>query len=298
MAVIDIGSWTVAGKVKLASAFHPHHLGLSPDGTRVTVGAPGSDFSAGHSGHGSDAATGALFVMDGRTGDVLVQTTVPGTAHNLAFLPDGASLVYALAERGVLQTADAATLAATGSIDVGKAPLEVTPAGGGNLVLVSNSGAGTIAVVDVGTKRVTKTIPVGMNPIAAWMGGDGRAYVTSESDRKLSVIDVSSLSVRATSDLQGTPGQVITTADGKEVWVAYEDRGKVAIFAAADLRPLAEITVGQRPHGLVLSTDGSRVFVTDETAGKVYEVEVVSRAVTRSLDVGGAPNGILLRPAG
>ena len=297
VAVIDVANWRLAGKVKVADKFYPHHLGLSPDRTRVALGAPGNDLSAGHGDHSAGARSGAIFIIDSRTGDVLAQKTVAGTAHNLAFLPDGNAVVYALAEHGMLHIANASTLADTGSVPVGASPLEATPTGAGGVVLVSNSGAGTITAVDTTTKQVTKSIAVGMNPIAAWLGVGGRALVTSEADRKLSVLDLTSLSMAATATLDGVPGQAAHTMDGKQIWVALEDKGKVAILDAADLKPAGEVVVAQRPHGLALSTTGSSFFLTDENGGKVFELDIARREVLRSLDVGGAPNGILLRPA-
>ncbi len=297
VAVIDLDSWKVAGKVKVSSTYFPHHLGLSPDRTRVSVGAPGADLSAGHAAHGGTSAKGALFIMDSRTGDVLAQLAVSGTAHNVGYLPDNSAVVYALAEHATLHIANPTTLAETGQVAVGLTPLEATPVGPGKLVLVSNSGAGTVAVVDIATKQVLKSLKVGNNPIAAWRGSEGRAFVTSESDRKLSMIDIASLTVPVTVNLTGTPGQALNTADGKQIWVAYEDQGKIAIFDGADLKPLGEISVGKRPHGLALSADTKSFFVTDETSGMVFEVDIAGRSVTRSLELGGAPNGILLRPA-
>jgi YVTN family beta-propeller protein len=296
VAVIAIDSWTVAGKVKVSSSFYPHHLGLSPDPSRVAVGAPAADLSGGHAGHGSSEASGGLFVMEARTGDVLLQRKVAGTAHNLAYLGDGNTLVYALSEHGMIHLADPSTLADVGTVVVGGAPLEATPLPGTTTVLVSNSSAGTITIVDAATKQVMKRLDVGSNPIAAWLASPSLALVTSEADRKLSAIDLQTLSVTKTVALGGVPGQALATADGKEVWVAYEDKGVVAILSFPGLDPVAEVTIGQRPHGLAASADGRTFFVTDEGMGKVLEVDVAGRSVRRSLDVGGAPNGILLRP--
>jgi DNA-binding beta-propeller fold protein YncE len=296
VAVIATDSWMLAGKVKVSSSFYPHHLGLSPDRSRITVGAPTSDLSGGHAGHGSGDTTGGLFVMDATTGDVLVQRRVAGTAHNLAYLADGNILVYALSEHGMIHMADPSTLQDVGTVMVGGAPLEATPLPGTTTVLVSNSSAGTITAVDIATKRVIKRLDVGSNPIAAWLASQSLALVTSEADRKLSGIDLQTLSVTKTVTLGGVPGQALATADGKEVWVAYEDKGVVAILSFPGLDPVAEVTIGQRPHGLAVSADGRSVFVTDEGMGKILEVDVASRSVKRSLDVGGFPNGILLRP--
>jgi DNA-binding beta-propeller fold protein YncE len=61
--------------------------------------------------------------------------------------------------------------------------------------------------VDVASKTVASTLTVGAQPIGAWIGSDGRVYVTSESDKKLSAIDLTGLTVVTTVDLSGTRGK-------------------------------------------------------------------------------------------
>jgi YVTN family beta-propeller protein len=297
VAVIDVGVWSLAGTLRLSDTYFPHHLSLSPDRTRVAVAAPASDLSGGHGDGGHGSGGGALYILDSRTGDVVAQSTAGGTAHNLGYLPGGGTVVFALAEHDMLHFADARDLVVTAFVDVGSAPLEATPTPSGDKILVANSGAGTISVVDVAGRTVASTLPVGAQPIGAWMGTDGRAYVTSESDKKLSAIDLTSLTLVKTVDLPGTPGQTITAANGNEVWVAMEDTGKILILGQGDLLPVTEIAVATRPHGLAMSPNGASIYITDETAGEVIEVDVGTRTILRRLAVGGAPNGILYRPA-
>jgi YVTN family beta-propeller protein len=295
VAVVDVDPWSVAGTLRLSEKYFPHHLSLSSDRTRLAVAAPSADLSGGHGGGGHGDASGALYIMDSRSGDVVAQALAGGTAHNLGYLTSGDAVVFALMEHNMLHFANALDLTVTGFVDVGGAPLEATPSG--DKILVANSGAGTISVVDVTTKAVVSTLTVGSQPIGAWSGTDGRAYVTSESDKKLSAIDLAGLAVVRTVDLPGTPGQAIVAADGAEVWVAIEDMGKIAILAQADLSPLSEITIGTRPHGLAISADRASIYLTDESAGEVIELDVATRALKRRITVGGAPNGILYRPA-
>ncbi len=268
------------------------------------VAAPSADLSrghastgGGHAGHGGATMKSGLFVIDSRTGNVLAQTEVDGTAHNVGFVAGGL-VTYALAEHGRVHFADPATFAAVGEADIGGSPLEATPVPGTSFVLVAQSANGRIDVVDAFTRQVSSSIPTGANPIGAWIATSGRAYVTSESDRKLTAIDTSSLQpIGTTLSLTGTPGQATTAKNDTEVWVALEDAKKVVILSASDMSTLAEIVVGQRPHGLATDPDGTTVYLTDEDGGKVYALDVATRAIARELSLDGAPNGIVFRGA-
>jgi YVTN family beta-propeller protein len=296
VAVVDVDSWRVAGTLHYSTTYLPHHLSLSPDRTRVAVGAPAADLSGGHGDGGHGDVGGAIYVLNSRTGDVVAQSLAGGTAHNLAFLPSGNAVAFALLEHNVLHLASPTDLSLTGFVTVGGSPLEATPTPAGDKLLVANSADGTISVVDAASKTIAKTLTVGANPIGAWIGADGRAYVTSESDKKLSVIDLATFTVLETVTLAGIPGQALSTAGG-EVWIALEGAGKVAILGGSPLGPVAEIKAGMRPHGLALSPDGASMYLTDENGGQVIELDVATRAMKRMLNVGGRPNGILFRPA-
>jgi YVTN family beta-propeller protein len=297
VAAVDVDAWTLAGTVHLSGTYFPHHLSLSPDRARLAIAAPTSDLSGGHGGAGHGGGGGALFILNTRTGDVVAQTLAGGTAHNLAYLAGGETVVFGLMEHGMIHFANASDLSFTDVVEVGAAPLEATPSAAGDKILVANSGDGTISVVDVGTYAVEKVLTVGSNPIGAWLGSDGRAYVTSESDKKLSAIDLATYTVVATVDLPGTPGQAATAANGSEVWIPMEDLAKIVVLRQADLSVAGEIAVGARPHGLALSPNGASVYLTDETTGEVIELDAASRGVRRRLTVGGAPNGIVYRAA-
>ena len=296
VAVIDVDAWRVAGTLHNSTTYLPHHLSLSPDRMRVAVGAPAADLSGGHGDGGHGAGGGAIYVLNSRTGDVVAQSLPGGTAHNLAFLPSGNAVAFALLEHNMLHLASPTDLSLTGFVTVGGSPLEATPAPAGDKLLVANSADGTISVVDAASKAVEKTLTVGANPIGAWIGADGRAYVTSESDKKLSVIDLVTFTVVETVTLAGTPGQALSTSGG-DVWIALEDTGKVAVLGGSPLAPVGEITAGTRPHGLALSPSGASMYLTDENAGQVIELDVATRSIKRMLSVGGAPNGIVFRAA-
>lgn len=66
----------------------PHHIYLSPDKTKLLVGVPGMDLSAGHGG-GMAGMSGKIAVLDASKGTITKVIDLPVMNHNAAFSPNG-----------------------------------------------------------------------------------------------------------------------------------------------------------------------------------------------------------------
>jgi len=163
------------------------------------------------------------------------------------------------------------------------------------------------------------TIPVGIAPVGMAISPDGRwLYVTSEVMARtpggnvgtLTVVNVAraeadpAASVVATVAAGCNPVRVITSADGREVWVTARASDDLLAFSAAALRTdpgralVAIVRVGEAPVGLMLVRNGSLVMVADSNrfgaAGATSDLSVVNAAAAlagRSAVVGSIPAG-------
>lgn len=293
VSVIDPSTLEVVATLSTAAGLFPHHFARSPDGMRLLLSAVSTDLSGGHAGHGA-AGTTAIFALDIQRGEVTRLVDVDATAHNAAFIEDGATLVVAMSEHGMIQAYDAASGAETWALPVGEAPLEVTPSADGRLLYVANSGDDTVVVVDLMAREIAATLPVDALPVAAWLASNGNLYTSCEAGGTVVVITRDEpTEVATTLEVGGMPGQAYVTPDGAELWVAIEDRGVVAVFDADDLSLIEEIPAGTKPHGLTFEPSGERAFVTDEGADVVRVFDVASHTALGEIAVGTAPNGIL-----
>jgi serine/threonine protein kinase/DNA-binding beta-propeller fold protein YncE len=132
-------------------------------------------------------------------------------------------------------------------------------------------------------------IKVGPKPIGIAMSPDGdHVFVTSKkanssptSTGVVQVIDVKkaettpgSSSVIRSVDAGCGPSRVITSADGKQVWVTASDSNALLGFDAAKLISgspnalIARVPVGQLPLGLVFVRNGTRIVVADSDRDK------------------------------
>ncbi len=313
VSVVDTETLKVVDTIQLDREYHPHHWGLSPDGKTALLAAPNADLSAGHGaepdadaggaeggglhggahagGGGASEAMSAVYAINTSTRKSVRLAEIDATVHNAAFTRDGKQVLLGMMEHGMLMAYDATSFKELWSLRVGEMPLEVSLTPDRKTALVALSTSSELAVVDLATKKVT-TLPVGMVPIGAWLSGDD-AYVTNEGDKTVTSISLKRLAVQSTFDAGGTPGQAFASPDGKELWIALEDEGKVRIADPQTGRKLAELAAGVKPHGIVFEPSGKRVFVSDEGDGKVLVFDRAKRSLLGKVEVGGQPNGLL-----
>ena len=311
VSVIDLGKQQVNATIPLgdASMSHsgtmamndmiqwPHHIYLSPDGTKLGVGVPGMDLSAGHTG-GMTGMKGRVLVVDAKTGATMANQPTPVMNHNAVFSPDGAEIwTSQMDQSGKVLVYNAATMALKNTIAVGREPAEVTMSANGQYAFVANGMSNTVTVIKVADKSVAKTIPVGDDPVGAWPGADGRMYVDNEKGQSISVIDVATLSVVETVKLGFTPGYAAYHPTRKELWVSQAGTGnKVAIFERMNegWMKMGEVQTGLDAHAIAFTKDGATAFVTNQGAATVSVVDVAKRTKLKDITVGKKPNGIVL----
>ena len=177
------------------------------------------------------------------------------------------------------------------------------------------------------------TIPLGLAPVGLAVSPDGRwLYATSEVSRRgnpqksnqgtLTVINVAraetdpAASVVTTVPAGCNPVRVITSADGREVWVTARASDDLLCFSAAALQAdparalVAIVRVGEAPVGLMLVRNGSLIVVADSNrfgaAGATSDLSVVNvaaavagkPAVAGVIPAGGFPREMALEPDG
>ena len=181
-----------------------------------------------------------------------------------------------------------------------------------------------------GPANFVGAIPLGLAPVGMAVSPDGRwLYATSEvagrnarGQGSLTVISLPraetdpAASVVTTVAAGCSPVRVITSADGREVWVTARESDDLLCFDAAALRSdparalVAVVRVGEAPVGLMLVRDGSRVVVADSNrfnaTGANSDLSVVNvaaalagrPAVTGRIPAGQFPREMALVPGG
>ncbi|GAA4465080.1 hypothetical protein GCM10023189_45220 [Nibrella saemangeumensis] len=296
--VLGNPSMSHSGSAMSGMIMWPHHISLSPNGSRLSIGVPGMDLSGGHAG-GMAGMKGRLVVLDSQNGETLKNQELPAMNHNAAFSPDGTELwTTSMQDAGKVLVYDANTYQLKKEIPVGKQPAEVTFTADGQFAFVANGEESSVSVVRVTDKIVVKTIPVGEDPVGAWPGADGKMYVDNEKGQSISVIDPASLRVVETLPLGFTPGYAAYNSVTNELWVSQAGSGnKVVIFGRSGgaWRQSAEIVTGLDAHAIAFSKDGLTAYVTNQGAATVSILDTKNRTKIKDVAVGKKPNGIVLK---
>ena len=180
----------------------------------------------------------------------------------------------------------------------GKGALQVVPSPDDRFAFVALQNSGNVAVFNLhkaltqgfGPADFVGMIPIGSDPTGMAASPDGRyLYVVSGLastavqsgmgtltivDMHKAVADPRSSIVKAVNAGCG-PARVITSADGKNVWVTAGGGNTLEAFSADKLLTdtkhalIAKVRVGQIPLGLVLVNDGTRMVVADSNRDDV-----------------------------
>lgn len=187
------------------------------------------------------------------------------------------------------------------------AGLAVSP--DGSRLLIANYQNESVSLIDTAAHTVLAELdlrpgiidagqtstPGGTYPnLVAWVG-DGKAYVTSQRDRELIVVDVAAkgLSVGSRAAVNGQPASIVMNADATRAYLALDNTDRVVAVDTGTDRIVEEIAAappevwrnpselyGANTNGLALSSDGMTLYATN---GGLNAVAVIALG-TAALD--------------
>jgi len=312
--VLDTTTGGLVGAVPLGMA---GGIGTSAVGVDQRAGRA---FVARENPPGGDSS-GAVSVLDARSGAVLRRTTFPRrptartspdtllarttmaiderTGHAFIAIPDANAVA-------VLNTHSGALLRTSG---VGIAPSDLAVDARSGRVVVANSGDTTVSVLDAASGRVLRTIVVSGVPTALAVDEQtGRAFVTlrGATDRRgalvmgtghVAVLDVRTGRVLRIVAVPATPSVVAVAEAMGHVFVGgavSSGDGRVSMLDAATGRLLHTSTVGAYPASMAAVAHDSSVVVTTwprpgatgRLTGVVSVLDAHTGRVTHSINAG------------
>lgn len=257
------------------------------------------------------------------------QVGIPSRPFGVSVSSDGVVLVTQQ-DANSLTRVNLPELAATGTIDVGVDPGDVTFSADGERAYATNYIGGTISVIDVATSEVIGTYPANggspthavlsqdesllyVSTIAGWLNvysTTSGALVTSKllgsdlnglarfADRLyvsstagyLYELTLPTLTVSRTAALGGRPQDVAVTSDGGEIFVA-DEMGSVRVINRSS-GAAASIPIGAGGFGLAIDLANRFVFVSQPASGTVTILRRSSRQAVADVNVGGMPRRI------
>ena len=127
--------------------------------------------------------------------------------------------------------------------------------------------------------------------LAATAQARGTAYVSSEKDDALTLIDLATLTVKGTVPTCKRGRHVQITPDGK-IMVACSDSNAADVIDPATGKSLRRIPLGDEPEAFDISPDGKTIYVSNEDEGEVSFIDALTGKPLKSIKVGKEPEGV------
>ena len=290
---------------------------LSPDGKTLLILTSGYNVLNNADGKQDPAASNEyVFVYDvsGAMPKPVQVIQVPDTFAGMVFAPDGKRFYVSggpdddvhtyVYESGWVEPNAPIRLGHTtaNGVQIQAAVAGIALTADGKRLVAANYYNDSISVVDVDSGKVIGELdlrpgrsggahgtPGGENPFWVAIKGDSTAYVGSQRDREVDVVDISGSAPKLGTriPLKGTPVKMLLDKDGSRLYVACDNSDVVAVIDTAKdevtdaiptLAPAGLVKPsfdyrGVAPNGLALSADGTRLYVTD---GGTNAVSVVA----------------------
>ena len=126
---------------------------------------------------------------------------------------------------------------------------------------------------------------------AAGAAAQGTAYVSSERDSALTLIDLRTLAVKGTLPTCKRARHVQLTADRK-LMVACTDSNQADLIDPATGKSLRRIPMGEEPEAFDLSPDGKTIYVSNEDEAELSFIEAATGRQLQAVKVGQEPEGV------
>ncbi|MEV6055682.1 hypothetical protein [Streptomyces sp. NPDC052107] len=137
------------------------------------------------------------------------------------------------------------------------------------------------------------------DPVGLAVAAEGRRVLVSGSPDVVSVLDMTTFQLVATLPVEGGPGDLVATADGRLVYVVCRDAGTVSIVDAIGLTALGQpFHVGPTPIGAALDEGAGRLYVVCADPGTLVVLDSRTGAEVERFTVGLGANAVSLTPDG
>lgn len=300
ISIIDLNNLIVTKIIQLTDlGRYPHHISISPDGTKLAVAIPEFDFALGHAFlHSASKNLGGIVVIDTKTGSSILKIAVPNINFNAVFSPDGTEIWTATATHtGEMFVFDSISGEQKTKITLGSDPTEVQFSKDGKNAFIALGESSFVYVIDAKTKKIVKTVKVDAYPTNVWAGSDGNMYVENKVSRTLNIIDVNSMTVKDYVDFSFSPGQMAYNQTLNELWVCQAGNNKISYFERKNNMWIFKNTIetGNDAHAISFSKNEKTAFIVNQKGNSVSVIDVLNHSKTKDITVGNQPNGIVLK---
>lgn len=277
----------------------PHHINLSPDGSKLVVAIPEFDFTLSHDlVHANTSLKGGFTVLDAVTGKILNQTIIERANHNAVFSPNGKEIWTATMAHGAnMYIYDAETYNLIKTIPLDADPSEVVFSKNKRYAFVAPMESSFIHVIDAERKLRVKDIKVDAFPTNVWSGTDGKIYVENKTQKTVNIINADNLSVESAINLDFKPGFMAFNTLHNELWICKATDNKVAYFTknGTEWSKKGEFQTDLDAHAIGFTKNQETAYIVNQQGNTVSVIDVKTHTKVKDIKVGSKPNGIVIK---
>ncbi len=230
----------------------------------------------------SNSSSNTVMVSGTLFANVQTIAGFPGGASAAVLTPDGRRLLVAAGNLQVINTGPD-TLAVAGGINVGGTAIDVAVRIDSNraFVLVNSGGSYKLVSVDLNSQLVVSTLPIAGTATGVAVAPNGLVYVGA-TNQELE-IDPVSLVIRKTISVNGVPGKLAFTPDGKTGVAPNQTPitgSSIMIFDLVSKQLTSIISNATIPASVGISAvypvSNSRVFAYSSNSLTLYDVSLAA----------------------
>ncbi len=141
-------------------------------------------------------------------------------------------------------------------------PLAMTP--DGTRLLAVNTADGRLAVFSLTGPAPARIadIPVGLEPVSVAVRSNHEAWVVNHLSDDISIVDLTTLHVRATLRVGDEPADVVFAGAPQRAWVSVSQEDAIKLYDPTNLAAPPQVVPvpARKPRSLSVSADGATVF--------------------------------------
>jgi YVTN family beta-propeller protein len=126
----------------------------------------------------------------------------------------------------------------------------------------------------------------------------GTAYVSSEKDHTITVLDLQTQAVTGTIPTCKRPRHMQLSPDRKLLMVACGDSQQADLIDLATRQSVRKLALGDDPEIFDVTPDGKTLYVSNEEDAELGVVDIASGRRTGAIKVGEEPEGVKIAPDG
>lgn len=155
----------------------------------------------------------------------------------------------------------------------------------GSRVACSNRDSGTVTILSWPELTVLHEVVVGVHPEGvAWIGATHKLACCVYAEDSLAILDADSGKVECRIEVFDEPYGVVSSQDGKKLYVTLEFPGQVVEIDPSAGSVVASWQVGQMPRGISISRDGSFLLVTEYLTSRLLKISTTDGSVQQTWD--------------